>query len=146
MIPEFDPDGNLPCGIHASSWGDLAARFGTNPLRRLLVEGLKAALMALKAAGCRTAYIDGSFVTAKERPGDFDGCWEVAGVNPTMLDPVLLRFDNQRAAQKIKYGGELFPASAKADSGGTAFVEFFQTDKDTGKRKGIVAIDLGSLP
>jgi len=44
------------------------------------------------AAGCRTAYVDGSFVTAKEDPEDFDGCWESEGVSLKALDPVLCDF------------------------------------------------------
>ena len=44
-------------------------------------------------------------------PGDFDGCWEEAGIDFDLLDPVLLTFDPGRASQKAKYGGELFPAS-----------------------------------
>lgn len=99
-----------------------------------------------RAAGCRRSYIDGSFVTAKEAPGDFDGCWEVAGVDPDLLDPVLLNFANRRAAQKAKYGGELFPAEGSADPFGTRFLDFFQRDKDTADPKGIVGIDLGGLP
>ena len=40
---------------------------------------------------------------------------------------------------------ELFPASIVADTGGLSFLEFFKTDKDTGRTKGIIAIDLGGL-
>ena len=146
MVPAFDADGNLPPGIHACSWNELVARFGGDPYRRPLLQGLKAALLALRIAGAGSAYIDGSFVTAKARPGDFDACWDAAGVNPALLDPVLLQFDNQRAAQKIKYGGELFPANFKATPAGTRFIDFFQIDKDSGSPKGILAIDLGTLP
>ena len=107
--------------------------------------GLKAAMDSLRDAGCRTVYVDGSFVTGKEIPGDFDACWEMEGVDPVILDPVLLTFDNGRAAQKAKYMGELFPASHIADDDGFSFLDFFQTDRETGRRKGIVAIDLGEL-
>ena len=107
--------------------------------------GLRAALDNLKAAGCRTVYVDGSFVTSKEVPNDFDACWEEAGVEPAVLDPVLLTFDPGRATQKSKYMGELFPASIPADPEGLSFLEFFQTDKESGRPKGIVAIDLGDL-
>ena len=79
-------------------------------------------------------------------PGDFDGCWEAGAVNPRLLDPVLLDFSSRRAAQKAKYGGELFIANAAASPAGTAFLDFFQTDKTTGELKGIVAIDLGGIP
>ena len=63
-----------------------------------------------------------------------------------LLDPVLLTFANQRAAQKATFGGELFPADAVADTVGTRFVDFFQVDKATGNVKGIVAINLRGLP
>lgn len=96
-------------------------------------------------AGCRTAYLNGSFVTSKESPNDYDACWEEAGVDPTVLDPILLTFDPGRAMQKAKYMGELFPASVVADADGLSFFEFFQSDKDTGNPKGIIAIDWGDL-
>ena len=47
--------------------------------------------------------------------------------------------------RKTKYKGELLPASAVAGLGEGVFLSFFQTDKDTGARKGIVALDLGGL-
>lgn len=106
---------------------------------------MKEAFYSLKRAGCKVAYIDGSFVTSKYRPKDFDACWEVEGVNPSLLDPVLLDFSDGRKAQKLKYGGELFPASVPNGSTGKTFLEFFQTDRETGERKGIVAIDLEGL-
>ena len=101
--------------------------------------------MNLKKAGCQATYVNGSFVTRKEVPGDFDACWEEVGVDPTVLDPVLLTFENGRAAQKAKYLGELFPVSAIASADGFSFLEFFQTDKETGRRKGIVELDLREL-
>lgn len=145
MLPEFEPDGNLPPGIHWATWDELCDRFGTTLWRRQLLAGLQAALENLRRAGCLTAYVDGSFVSSKTEPGDFDACWEEAGVDPDKLDPVLLKFDDGRAAQKAKYGGEVFPASALAGRGDGAFLDFFQTDKDSGARKGIVALDLGGL-
>lgn len=138
--------GNLPPGIHIADWSEFTARFGTTPHRLRLLGGLKAALDALHSAGCQRVYIDGSFVTAKQAPGDFDGCWDVTGVDPTLLDPVLLSFANLRVEQKTKFGGELFLADAMADPAGTRFLAFFQRDKQTGQPKGIVAIELGSLP
>ena len=55
--------------------------------------GLRAALENLKGAGCRTIYLNGSFVTSKDLPNDYDACWVEAGVEPAALDPVLLTFD-----------------------------------------------------
>ncbi|MCY4113686.1 MAG: hypothetical protein OXG33_07105 [Chloroflexi bacterium] len=141
----MDADGLLPAGVHWAGWDELQDRFGNTPWRQHLMTGLKAALEDLKGAGCRTVYVDGSFVTSTTRPNDYDACWDEAGVDPAALDPVLLTFDPGRATQKAKYRGELFPASVIADSDGLSFLEFFQTDKETGKPKGIVAIDLRGL-
>ena len=145
MIPQFDAVGLLPPGVHSADWEELIDRLGNNPRRRRLMAGLRAALENLKGAGCRTAYINGSFVTSKNLPNDYDACWEEDGVDPRALDPVLLTFDPGRATQKAKYLGELFPASVIAGAGGLSFLEFFQADKETGRPKGIVAIDLRGL-
>lgn len=99
-------------------------------------------MQSLRVAGCKTVYIDGSFVTIKRNPGDFDGCWNIEGVEPELLDPVLLTFDAGRAAQKAKYLGELFPAQMSEGATGQTFLEFFQVEKETGAVKGIVVIDL----
>lgn len=140
------PDGTLPPGVHAATWLEVEELFAQSPWRAYLFAGLCRAGDALAAAGCRRLWLDGSFVTGKTVPGDFDGCWDPTGVNPAQLDPVLLDFANQRAAQKAKYGGELFPASSAADRGGRTFVEFFQIDKTTSGPKGILQITLGSAP
>lgn len=142
MIPDFTESGLLPPGIHWTDWDELMARFGTNWWRRRLAAGLKAAMEDLKAAGCRTIYLDGSFVTDKQFPNDFDACWAESGVDPGLLDPALLEFDFGRAAQKAKFQGEFFPSSAIAGAGGFSFLDFFQVDKATGGPKGVVGIEL----
>lgn len=146
MIPEFEQDGSLPPGIHQATWDEIVERFGYTEHRRALLEGLKRALDALRNAGCSVVYIDGSFVTAKHTPNDFDACWDPRGVDPQMLDPVLLDFSNGRAAQKALLGGELFPSSSIERGSNSRFVDFFQTNKQTGEAKGIVAIELRILP
>ena len=45
---------------------------------------------------------------------------------------------------KAKYLGDLFPASAQA-APGVVYRDFFMTDRN-GAEKGIVLVDLGSLP
>ena len=145
MIPQFNSTGLLPPGVHWADWEELEARLGNNPWRQRLMEGFRAAIENLRDAGCRTVYLNGSFVTSKTHPNDYDACWEEAGVDPMALDPVLLTFDSARATQKARYLGELFPASIIADVDGLSFLEFFQTDKETGRPKGIIAIDLGGL-
>ncbi|OWK37392.1 DUF6932 family protein [Fimbriiglobus ruber] len=143
MVPDFAEDDNLPPGVHPAEWDELVARFGWNPRRLQLLAGLKRALVPLRSAGCRQLYLDGSFVTAKEIPGDYDAAWNPIGVNLLMLrlvEPVFFDFRNKRAAQKAKYGGEFFPSTGDADGCGKTFFDFFQQDKSTGLPKGIVVI------
>jgi hypothetical protein len=142
MIPHFDRNGNLPEGIHWTTRSDFESRFDWTAQRLKLLSGIKLLFGSLQRAGCQSVYIDGSFVTAKEVPGDFDACWSVDGVNADLIDPVLLDFDNERAAQKAKYFGDIFPAELPEGLSGKTFLDFFQTDKVTGNRKGIVGIRL----
>lgn len=145
MIPDFNESGLLPVGIHAAEWSEIAARFGENGHRRTLLRGLRRALEALRSAGCTTAYLDGSFVTAKSSPADYDLCWSVVGVDANALDPILLTFDQGRRAMKAKYMGDLFPAEIPEGVSGRVFIEFFQIDKQSGNAKGILMIDLRRL-
>lgn len=144
-IPAFDRQGNLPPGIHDATWGELSKRYGRTARRRELLKGMRRALVVLRAAGCRTVYVDGSFVTAREVPGDFDACWDDVNVDLAKMDPVLLDFSDRRASQKAKYLGELFPSNAPAGAVGRVFLDFFQIDRDTGRAKGVVRLDLGRL-
>ncbi len=121
-------------------------RYATSTHRRDLLDGLLDALRSLKTAGCSTAYLDGSFVTAEAHPGDFDACWESAGVIPDRLDSELLDFSDERAAQMVRYGGEIFPAHWPAHPNGTTYLDYFQYDDVTKRPKGIIAIDLTGLP
>lgn len=145
MIPPLTRNGLLPPGVHWTTWEECSARFGGTPHRDKLLEGLKAAMDNLAQAGCRAIYIDGSFVTSKQKPNDFDACYESAGVDDKLLDPVLLDFSERRAKMKRRFGGELFPAKAVADwEKGRSFLDYFQRDKRTGKPKGIIGINLFS--
>jgi len=145
MIP--DPDlktGYLPLGIHDAEWSGMADHFAGNRHRARLTRGLLAACRNLAAAGCRELLLNGSFVSAKSLPGDYDAAWETIGADPARLDPVLLDFSNLRAAMRAKYLGDLFPASAFAVPG-VLYRDFFRTDRN-GAGKGVVLLGLGSLP
>ena len=145
MLPEFQADGNLPPGKHSAGWGEVASRFGTTAHRKKLLLGLERALAALRDAGCRRVYLDGSFVTSKRRPNDYDVAWDPAGVNIRQLlanEPTLGEFGYERAKQKLRFHGEFFPSNATADLVGNTFLEYFQIDKKSQKPKGIVVLDL----
>lgn len=142
MLPPFDPaTGLLPDGEYEARWQEVVERFGWNPRRRQLLDGLAEAVDLLAAAGCTRLWLNGSFVTAKEEPGDFDACWDPGGVDLDALDPVLLDVSSGRAAQKARFGGELLPNVIESGSG-LVFAEFFRNERDTG-RKGIVVLTIG---
>jgi hypothetical protein len=90
-----------------------------------MIVGLLAALTNLRDAGCQTAFIDGSFVTSKKRPRDLDGCWDIYGVDKSLVDPVLLDQSEGRRAQKEKYLGELFDANFVSGFG-EEILDFFK--------------------
>lgn len=145
MLPDFDDCGNLPRGVHDATWDEIVQRFGWTSGRCELLDGLKAALEPLRQAGCRRVFINGSFVTDKDEPGDIDVAWEPDGVDVDRLlelEPVFGDFASRRAAQKAKFGCEFFPSSFTADLVGNTFLEFFQLNKETEAPKGIVTLNL----
>lgn len=144
MLPGFDERGKLPPGYHKAGWGEFVQRFGRTRHRLDLIAGMTGAINNLRRAGCRTVYIDGSFVTDKLHPRDYDGCWDETGVDMHLLDPVLLDFNYERTAQKLKYMGEFFPAHYPARPDGMPYKDFFQIDR-MGVPKGIVEINPGEL-
>jgi hypothetical protein len=132
----------LPPGVHEASLTEVDARYGMNEVRKKQMIGLRKSLKALQGAGCKAVFLDGSFVTEKENPGDFDLCWLSVGVDERKLDPVILDCSGEgRNKQKAKYDGEFFPLTASVLSGGF-FFNFFQKDKFTQKPKGIIRIAL----
>lgn len=129
-------------GIHPVSIDEFKEVFVFNPHRRKQFEGLLTAIKVLKDAGCSKLYIDGSYATKKPIPDDYDACWDINNVDPTKLDPVFGDFTDGRASQKSKYEGEFFPAQIAADHAGTPYLDFFQQEKHSGGKKGIIQLDL----
>lgn len=70
---------------------------------------------------------------------DFDAVWDTVGVDDELLDPIFMQLDDGRAAQKRRFGGELFPNWLNRSSA-SLFSEFFQQDR-YGHAKGIVVFD-----
>ena len=142
MIPTFDAlTGELPPGEHPAGWVEVCQRYGWNEHRRGLLAGLKRAATNLRDAGCKFFLLDGSFVSSKEHPGDFDACCDYTGMDPLKISPHLLM---GKKAMKAEFRGEIHPESHSAN-GLSPFREFFQTDRD-GIPKGVVVLDLGTLP
>lgn len=148
MIPELEvvpgPWRLLPPGIYDAGFLEIEERFGWTSRRLTLLEGFKRGTSLLKDAGCKLAFLDGSFVSNKPVPRDFDSCWDPTGVDASKIDPVFLNFDNERAEQKKKFGGEFFPSHFLTTSRTKkfSFLEYFQIDKNTGRAKGIIRVHL----
>jgi hypothetical protein len=141
---QFNADGNLPQGIHILTLTETKSLLVFNKRREDLFNGFTRAWSSLQQAGCPKIYVGGSFATNKEFPGDFDACWDTTNVDFRILkdiEPVLLDLSNNCAAQKAKFGGELFPADLPTVLTGVTHLDFFQKDRD-GNPKGIVSIHL----
>jgi hypothetical protein len=135
----------LPPGVHPATLPEVAIAFATNAKRRLLYDRLLLAVTALRVAGCDKLWLDGSYVTGKTVPGDYDACWDPTGMDRAKLDPVFLDFSNKRQAMKNKFGGEFFPANGPNTPTQT-FLDLFQVEKFTGQAKGILFIVLTADP
>jgi hypothetical protein len=130
----FNKNGTLDLGIHEMTWEEFCDFFSFSPRRKNLLKGLEKVLVILREIEATHIYIDGSFVTSKLEPGDWDACFEssVAAANKLICKYPFC----DRNAQKELYKGELYYARSEADLFGHTYLEFFQ------QTKGIVEIIL----
>lgn len=144
MIPDFDENGNLPEGIHETTIKEFKARFVYGIRRKQLFEKMEKLMNDLKSAGCKAIYIDGSFVTIKRLPGDYDACWdddEITYADIIKKIPPLADVEPPRRLQQEVYGADIFPVSMIEINTGLTFLQFFQQDEN-GNPKGIIKINL----
>ena len=81
-IPKFNEDGNLPFGIYKASFEEFENKFskGLSQRRKEIMEYYKLHLNEIiKCEYTLNHWIDGSFVTKKENPGDIDTLTELDG-------------------------------------------------------------------
>lgn len=132
----------LPPGIHIATLEEIEERFAYNDKRSNLFQGFKKGLVSLKLADCKAVYLDGSFISDKDFPSDFDACWDPTGVDEAKLDPMLITHnEDEQRLQKQVFGGEFFVSTPDA-KGSSRMLDFFKMDKN-GKEKGIICIQLG---
>lgn len=144
MIPPFTIEGYLPPGIHLTTIEEIETMFATNMKRKQIFQKLLILIADLKSIGCNVAYVDGSFVTTKERPKDVDVCWEliddlsyISYAKHNM--PILWQFGTP---QQNKYMADIFPANLIEAGSKKKFLDFFQVIKFTKTPKGILKIEL----
>lgn len=139
-MPDFTSKGKLSAGIHTATWDEFQNLLSYNSKRIWLLEGLTMLLIELSKVCCSAVYVDGSFVTNKEIPGDYDLCWKMEGVIIEDLDPVLTNYTLQgKKAIEDKYRGDIRGAEFSVRETGVSYLEFFQHDRD-GSAKGIVEL------
>ncbi len=107
MIPDLTGEGLLPPGIHETTLGEVRRTFGTaNEVRVRLMRGLAAVVVRARRAGAKHLYIDGSFVTDKKEPGDWDAVLTFpVGCNAASLDAIVLA---DRGRVQKDHDGDLF--------------------------------------
>ena len=73
-LPDLNADGDLPPGIYAVAWGEVAERFGASEGQREVCTRRLAHVreLARRTACLKRFVVFGSFVTAKPEPNDVD--------------------------------------------------------------------------
>jgi hypothetical protein len=145
MIPRFTDEGLLPPGVYGTDLEELKEKMGWSRKRGELLEGLEEALELMASSGVVRVYLDGSFVTEKDRPNDIDGCYDLAddvtAEDLRRLAPIFPPSPSNRAEAKRRFGVDLFPAAATELGSGQPFLRFFQSDRE-GRERGVLSVEL----
>ena len=144
-IPALDADGYLPDGLFECSLDDLRARFGRfqrSDKRMNLAANLVTYLRELQdTAKVAWVAIDGSFVSAKDEPGDMDLIVVLAADAelPTPMNPFdYLALSKKRV--KRRHNFDVLLAAEDSDLLGTYLDFFAQRNDNSGRRKGLLKV------
>jgi len=140
MIPNLNEYGLLPEGIHKATIEEIEHKFGSGSAKRKeLFIGFQELIQLLykHKRSIKSFLLDGSFVTDKESPRDYD-CILVVKKD--------FNFDSPEA-KKLQYAKKLFYAHnftcMEEDLDRChRLLNLFGHDKDTGKPKGLVEVIL----
>jgi hypothetical protein len=138
--PVFDDDGFIP-PIQVCTEAEVAHWFGFSDRRRSLLNRVREWISLARAVEARRLLLDGSFVTAKDEPGDVDAVVLLPEDFHDRLDA-----GNPAAAQlrdifRTRDPGELFAAEDEEDWWGW-FGFFSRTRKANGRHKGLIEVAL----
>lgn len=116
MMLEFTEEGLLPPGTHETNLAEVREKMGWSRGRRRLIDGLQKALELMADCGVHRVYLDGSFVTDKNRPQDIDGCYDPdEGATIESLEsmsPIFPPSMQNRVKAREAFGVDFFPAAA----------------------------------
>ena len=144
MIPEFNFDGNLPCGIHAATESGFFDRFAASSARRKwLGERFRELLELAKATGkLDRVFVWGSFVTAKESPNDVDLLLLMRPDFEVEESPRQSRRIFEHASARVTFQADVFwSRSSIGEETLQIWLETYQHTRDF-KRRGIIELVL----
>ena len=127
MIPNLNNNGYLTKGIHKSTLKEIKQRFGTSSLKRKeLFKGFQNLVQLLHRhkTSIKTFLLNGSFVTAKESPGDYD-CILVVKANCEFSLEEIRQLDTAKEV----FDAHLLVFSEEDVDGYHGFVKFFGHDQ-----------------
>jgi hypothetical protein len=100
-VPALTIHGLMPAGIYTCTLGDACAALCWNARRRQIWDGLARFLAKMAQRGLTSPiYLDGSFVTDKERPGDVDLVLDLVGASADELREGLMLFAEHDAIKQ----------------------------------------------
>ena len=144
ILPAFDEHGDLPRGVYSLTVEEVVQQLGmATPKRRWLGQYFKRIVDLLRTIGeVERILLWGSFVTAKENPGDLDMLvvMKTTFERAKLQGEVALLFDYIQA--KARFHADIF--WVKNDIGQEAielFIETYQLSKDR-RWRGIVEVKL----
>ena len=144
MIPPFDPDGDLPQGVHQATWLEFRERFcifDRSDRRLRLCRRIEQMVKEAHASQIvERIILGGSFVTSQAEPNDFD-CLVVlkAETRYEDLQPFQRWVADTREASR-RYGGDVFVA--RVDQPTLAvYLDFFAVNR-RGKSVGLLEVTL----
>ncbi len=142
MIPDFRDDGYLPEGLHLATEAEVTFRIGSGtPRRRRLILRLRRWLELSRLTHARRLLVDGSFVTAKQEPGDIDAVVLLAGDFEQQVadgSDAALELEEMLLTRRPE---EIFAAEDARDW--NDWVEFFSRTRETdGRHKGLLEIHI----
>ena len=142
MLPPFNERGDLPPGVHAAAWDELAERFGAGEVRQMRLRTLRHLHLLATATGHLERFlVFGSFVTNKHEPGDVDVVLIMAESFVLEQAPREARTVFSHADADARFGASVFwvRRAILPEEEMPAFVEFWQTRRD-GMKRGIVEV------
>ncbi len=147
-LPQFRQDGWLPDGHHAATWEEISARLGgeRGSHRAAVLSSLMDWRDAARAQGLAGLIIlDGSFVSDKGTPGDFDLVFLYDEISEKLVrDNAEARaLTDFQACRALGFQGDVFalPLSLQRLSPLLSGMDMFDTDRQ-GKLKGVVEVIL----